>query len=308
MQVLIDLVYTSAHKHEVDSILFLGDLYHTHSVVHLPVMSFWDSAFRRLSPFFQVLSLVGNHDKTGVKGESDNALMLHQTIKLFSVPEVWNGILFVPYFHDKVDFIQVCQANPTATVICHQTFSGSVFENGWEAPDGIEPENLPQTQVISGHVHNPQTLGKVWYPGAPRWMSISDANTERAIWVVEFAADGTVLNKTSISTAEACTPIFALEDTAETPAVLPTGRCKVLVDVYGTPAHVKKRKVELEQAGVRVRTFPDSEKVVKVKESDGIPDTLKRFFTDFPAKNKTSPEVLWQMAQERISWLSKKSG
>jgi hypothetical protein len=109
-------------------------------------------------------------------------MMVHTNIMVVDEPRVvLPGILFVPYVHDPAEFVQICQQYPEAkTVVCHQTFAGSYFENGFLTPDGVEPNLLPQEQVISGHVHSPQRIGKVWYPGAPRWRTVSDANTERA--------------------------------------------------------------------------------------------------------------------------------
>lgn len=305
---LTKLIARTAEEHQVDTICFLGDQYHTHSVIHLSVMAFWHQAFSYLrAKGFRIIALVGNHDKGGVAGVDDNALMLHAGITVVSSPQVIDSLLYVPYIHDPAQFVGICNAEPfraIPTVVCHQTFIGSVFENGFPTADGVDLNLIPQNQVISGHIHTPQLVGKVWYPGAPRWRSVSDANIDRAIWVVEHDTQGLLQGRHAVSTATACIPMYCLDDLPEKPAELPTGRCKVVVDVYGPEAHVQRRKRELEELpGVRVRTFPDAEKSVTVRESDGLPVAMQKFLQEHKPKHETPPEVLWKLAQERISWL-----
>jgi hypothetical protein len=305
MERLVGYIIETAKRERADKICFLGDQYHTHSIIHLSVLAFWQRAFRQIKHHgLPVIALVGNHDKGGVKGQTESAMMVHTNIMVVDEPRVvLPGILFVPYVHDPAEFVQICQQYPEAkTVVCHQTFAGSYFENGFLTPDGVEPNLLPQEQVISGHVHSPQRIGKVWYPGAPRWRTVSDANTERALWVVEHGVDGSIVGSKSFSTAGVCRPIYALTDSADAPAEIPSG-ASVVVDVHGTAEYVDRRKRELEATGVRVRTFPAAEKVTKVRESDGLPLALRKFLGDFTAKNGTPPEELWKLASERISWL-----
>jgi DNA repair exonuclease SbcCD nuclease subunit len=307
MERLVDYILQTAKKEKPDVICFLGDQYHTHSIIHLSVLAFWQRAFWRLKldGCETIMALVGNHDKAGVKGQTENAMMVHQNIMVVDKPRELAGILFVPYVHDPAEFVQICQAHSSVkTVVCHQTFAGSYFENGFLTPDGVEPNLVPQEQVISGHVHSPQRVGKVWYPGAPRWRTVSDANTERAIWLVEHAEDGSVVGAKAFPTAGVCRPIYALTDVEDSPASIPEG-ASVVVDVHGTAEYVERRKRELEAGhpGVRIRTFPAAEKVARVRESDGLPVALKKFLGEFTAKNGTPPDELWKLAAERISWL-----
>jgi predicted phosphodiesterase len=306
---LMELVLHWAKAEKVDAVVLLGDQYHTHSVVHLPVMAFWDRWFRVLAAEdIDVIALVGNHDRSGVRDSPEHALMLHEAPNVTVVEDLYvrGGVLFLPYMASKDAFVALAQdhAESTSALVCHQTFNGAVFENGFEIPDGVDPNLVPQRSIISGHIHKPQRVGKVWYPGAPRWRSVSDANTERALWVVEHADDGTVTDTVPFTTAGACTPIVLLEDRPESPAQAPRGPCRLVVDVYGPPDWVEARKkVWAGKDGVRVRLFPDAVKGPRVKESDGVPVALRKYLTEVQPKHGTAPQELARMAEERISWL-----
>lgn len=307
MERLVDYIIKIAAEEKTDHVCFLGDQFHTHSVIQLSVMSFWGRAFKRMKAAgVSTLALVGNHDKSGVNGATDNAMMLYGDITLFSEPTVFKHILFVPYVPESEEFVQICRANPTKTVICHQTFSGSVFENNFQIPGGVEPNDLPQEQVISGHIHKPQRVGKVTFPGASRWRTAADANTERNLLLVTHSdEDGQVLDTKLFPTAGVCRPIYALTDAPDCAAIIPEGDASIVVDIHGPAEYVDRRKKELAAShpDVRVRTFPATERVVKVRESDGLPVAMKKFFEGFKSKNGTPPEELWRLASERITWL-----
>jgi DNA repair exonuclease SbcCD nuclease subunit len=306
MNRLVDYIIEEAKKHKVDAVVFLGDQYHNHSIIQLSVLNFWDSAFKRMKVAgLRIIALVGNHDKSGTAGERASSMMLHQEVELVDEPKTISGILFVPYIHDPDEFIKVCNEHPTPMVVCHQTFQGAMFENGFKVPDGVEPDALPQEQILSGHIHMPQISGKVHYPGAPRWRSVSDANVERHLWVVDHTQNGLIGNITKLPTAGVCKPIWCLKDTPEAPATIPDGEATIVVDIHGPETYVDGRKLELEQKypGIRLRTFAETAKSVRVKESDGLPVALQKFVGGYEAKNGTPPEVLWRLAQERISWL-----
>ncbi len=306
MRRLIDHIYAVAEAEKPDQILLLGDQYHTHSVIHLAVMTFWSEAFKRLGTLgIPVRAMVGNHDMSGNAGAIETSMQAHTAqVEVIDTPRVSNGILYHPYTADHEAFVRNCNSYPEAkTIICHQSFDGAQFDNGFYDPDGIDVNLIPQTQVISGHVHTPQEFGKVWYPGAPRWRTVADANTERAIWLVEHDQSGALVGRRSFPTNVCCRSIHLLEDRIEAQVKIPTGNVSVVVDVYGTREYVNSRKGELEGAGVRVRTFPDVEKSIKVRESDGIATAYRAFISSYVSKNGTPPSVIWDMSVKRIEWL-----
>ena len=105
------------------------------------------------------------------------------------------------------------------TVVCHQTFAGSDYGNGFYAKDGINPDLIPQKKIIGGHIHSGQEFGKVFYVGSPRWRTLTDANQDRAIWLIEFDGEGNLLNKTPFSTNGVCRRVFAATLTPDNPQI-----------------------------------------------------------------------------------------
>ncbi len=302
MEKFIDFVEGVIVIERPDKVVFLGDQYHTHSVIHLSVMSFWTDAFRTLvlagDCASHIYAMVGNHDMSGVSNSRETSMSAHASdVKVLIDPRLIDGVLYVPYQAD------ICNKYPTKTVVCHQSFAGAAFDNGFYDPHGIDPNLIVQEQIISGHIHKPQSFGKVWYPGAPRWRTVGDANTQRAIYLVEHDQEGRIVSKKAFDTSVCCRSIHLLEDRVGSPAVIPTGNVNVIVDIYGPKDHVTVRKAELEGTGARVRTFPDTDKVIKVKESDGVAVAFKTFVDNYKTKNGTPPAAIWEMAKERISWL-----
>ena len=140
------------------------------------------------------------------------------------------GVIAIPHRDSGEDFLSLCSEYPEdATVVCHQTFNGGQYDNGFYAKDGIDPNLVPQPMILSGHIHAPQSFGKVWYVGAPRWRTASDANVERAIWVVEHDDLGNIVSKTPVRTGETCRRIWELRGRRATTPV----RIRILSDLDG---------------------------------------------------------------------------
>src|SRR5208282_3433609 len=103
--------------------------------------------------------------------------------ELSSEPLIW-GIPFIP---DNREFVRICnqEVPHDAILLCHQTFEGSQFENGFYAPEGVDQTLIPQKVVISGHIHNRQTVGKVTYIGTPRAVTANEANQDKGISILD---------------------------------------------------------------------------------------------------------------------------
>lgn len=276
-------------------ILLLGDQYDTHEIVRIEVLTFWYRTFERMkSP---VIALVGNHDQAAA-GSKINSMVSHENqIQVISKPTVIEGTLFVPYISESKEFVQACKENPTDTVFCHATFQGAKFENGIYAPGGIEPDAIPQRQIISGHLHTPHLFGKVRYVGAPRWMSVKDESVEdRHLNVYK---EGQVAH--SLSTAPFCSRLNVLMDMKEAQVEVPSDRGynRYLVKVYGTKEYCLDRRKHFESQGVRVRTFPESLVSIKVRESEGIDKAFTNFINGFTPPNATHKDDLVELARER---------
>lgn len=217
---LILFVRDQANKYEVDRVEFLGDLMHTHAVLRVEVVDFWMRAFTKFNYKIHIVALVGNHDQPGSKEKEHtmNSLNVfrslnddYTTIDIIDKPCQINGIAYIPYMSDHTAFLKATQdlydQGATKLLVAHQTFTGATYENGFYAEDGIDPILVPQETIISGHIHKQQQIGKCFYPGTPKWDTMSDANENKGIWLFEHNSDGSIKNKQFISTKDVVTPI-----------------------------------------------------------------------------------------------------
>lgn len=307
-QRLIHFIVDTIRDEKAQHLVFLGDLFHNHSIIHLSVLGFWKWAFNYIHtelPEVEVWALVGNHDMSGKIGDCDNALMLFDKEQVTIVDKPTSapwGALLVPYVADAEIFVEVSNLNRgnNKLLVCHQTFLGSKYENGIFAKDGVDPNLLDFTEIISGHIHTPQKFGKVWYPGSPRWQTISDANVERAIWIV--AENG----KCAYSTDEVCKPIYSfVEREGDESFEIPSSNADVVVDVIGSEQWVRERAAALEGCGIKVRRFTVSSRNIVVKESDGLQSSFTKFVMQYKSKMGTSNTRIMEIAENRISWLKK---
>lgn len=313
---IVDVFKTEDH---IDAVVLLGDLHHNHAIVHVDVMAFWRRAlYRLLETVSRVIIIRGNHDAP-TSGSTAHALMSYAEIPGVVVvdrPMVLDGIAFVPYTADREAFVAACKdldvgKPPPRTLICHQTFDGSRYENGFYAGDGIDPALVPQARVISGHIHAPQSFGKVWYPGAPRWRTVSDANTERLVYVQEFDVEGYPAVARRYPTHLWCRAIWkttvrdgqvvdgpALDDSRVNPMA-----DQWHIDLHGTAEGNKTLAADLAQrTGTHIRCFNTDTHAPKVRESEGIETAFRRWLGGYRPRHNTPLPVLEAMAAARFAW------
>jgi hypothetical protein len=292
-------------------VIFTGDQYHTHSIIHAEVQLFWFELYARLQKeAFGSISLIGNHDKPGSASSKASAMLAHTTqTQVIREPTQIGPLLFVPYYDDKDEFVKACNASSAPTIICHQTFDGSKYDNGFYAKDAIDPNLISQKVVVSGHIHTPQEFDKVWYVGAPRWRTLSDANTDRHIWYVEFNGNtGEILERKSFATDTVCRKICTFEDREERwtdsdgevwapPYLNPKHEWNV--DIYGSAAYIESRLGIYHIMGCRIRTFRTDLEQASVRESDGLTVAYEKWINDFKPRFGTSTDKLREMVKTR---------
>lgn len=304
---LINFILETAKQTQPDLILFEGDQHHTHAVLRLEVMGFWKAAFRAFKDAgYPVAALVGNHDMTGVDGHTAHAMLAYAgDVRVIDRPTLVKGVLMMPYMADRQAFVDACVKFPgTKTVVCHQTFLGSTYENGIYAKDGIDPNLIPQETIISGHIHTPQSFGKVMYTGSPRWRILTDANVERAIWLMQYNDEGKLVNQTAYSTGEVCSRLWHLVDSPEAPVAFKSNaKDRWRIDVAGPLDYVQRRMQELQGPGIKLRPLPlQTSNMLQVRESEGVESAFSKFRAKFQPKYSTPMAVLEEMAKERLSW------
>lgn len=301
---LYELIAKTAQEQEVDVITFMGDLFHTHALVHVEVMVWWRDTLEALAARWPVIVVKGNHDGPQEDRAGVHALVSleMENVTIVAEPTKLHGMLFVPFIRDDASFVNVCRKNADLPVMyCHQEFNGCKYDNGFYSKVGVDPDLIPQTLVISGHIHTGQEFGKVWYVGAPRWMTASDANQDRFLWVVEHDDAGSVTKRSPFPTDSACVRMVIAEDRPEKPLALedlPKG-CKAMVDIHGSAERIEERK-RYWQGRARIRTFATDERQLVVKESDGIPLAFKKFMNAYEPKFGVPKNLLEQVVHDRL--------
>lgn len=276
---LLKFIEKQAKENNVSKIVFLGDLFHTHAIVRVEVQYFWINAFKTLQKQYDIIALCGNHDM--ILGESKyaglNSLSIldeeyKYNISVIDCPSIVDNIAYIPYMSNKEDFLkasaELYEQGATKLLIAHQTFTGATYENGFYAEDGIEPDLVHQENIISGHIHKQQQLGKCFYPGTPKWDTMSDANEDKGIWIFEHNEDGSVKDKKFISTKNIVTPIYkhVFIEGEEEPVLIDTARN--YLELLGKAAWITKMKKKY-KGKAQIKARPTDRKSVKI-ERDGL--------------------------------------
>lgn len=321
---LIALVSGVLQQGQHDVLVILGDLNHTHALVRIEVMEFWNRSIRHLLGLDgwkgRIRLLVGNHDRShdrSVLGHSlhygSNPRLVVVDSPVVDIEADGTHVAYMPWyptseeFHEKnLDLSAEIPNKVPHTLFCHQTFQGSRYENGFWAPEGADPLKTYALNIISGHIHTQQSIcssPRVWYPGSPRWRSVSDANLEKAIYTVVMSGESD-LAIVPHSTTGVCRQRIHLHDSEQAPAAIPEALQRPFlftVDLSGTQAYIDARKPLWEAAGASVRSFPEKTARLAIRESEGIQLALSKYVENFHSPMGTSLEVLKGMVAERVN-------
>lgn len=199
-------------KYECRNLVFLGDIFHTHSVVrqevaYLLVEFLKDFYYTAASADkSKVIIIAGNHDGISPTDASKNALDLiaSEFSTVVSSEDGYaskDGYVYMPFIHDGNVFIKNAINNKITcdtmgisdpVLVCHQTFEGAAYESGMPVPHGVKSDDIPYSVVISGHIHKSQVIkDKIFYVGTPRAVTAGEANDPKFLHVVSRDASGT---------------------------------------------------------------------------------------------------------------------
>lgn len=283
---LMQFIKDTALDNNVDLIVLLGDLNDTFNVLRTDNLVFWDKWLNALSFTQDLVVLVGNHDKKNQGNDDDleNSLDIHRSfdnpnLSIIKSPVKIGIFGFVPYIHDKKRFIEQSNALNAKVLVCHNEFDGGTYDNGYFIKDGVKPEELNYDLVISGHIHTRSTIGKVRHPGSPRWLSSSDKNQEKGIWLVEHDSDtGAILKEEFLDTSHVCTPIYGFQfKEGEAEPTIPKGS-KASVELIGSSEWVSKQKIKFKGLASISTKITDTEKRVNRKTGNNLKDFIDNTF------------------------------
>ena len=291
---LMDFIIKTAKEKEVHSIVFLGDLFHTHAVKRTEVEDFWSRAFNLIEKEdIRCNVLVGNHDQVGSKEKEQliNSLNVFGDTGLRTIinkPVILYNIAYIPYHSNHNDFLKAAQDlyndGATELLIAHQTFTGAQYENGFFSEEGIDPELIPQKQILSGHIHKSQQVGKCFYPGTPKWDTMADANQEKGIWIFSHTTDGQYVDKEFISTDNIVTPItsYEIKEGDIVPIINPSARNYITLE--GKTVWINKMKKEFKNCNIKIK--PTDKSISKINTSSTIDKYLENEFEPIASISK----------------------
>ena len=310
-EALLKLIFDSIKNYKCDSVIFLGDQFNTHDILNSRVVDFWTKAINDLSDLIRSYFLIGNHDQL-----TPTIRNPHSMVSFYSAPtDICDSprgypelnACCMPYYVNPLEFIEAAnklkEANPTIdTLYCHQTFSGADEGKGFYSKESVEPTAIPFKRIISGHIHKPMQLGKVFYPGAPRWRNLTDAEVAvRNIFVWE---QGKIPN--AIPTNTHCVRIYRVEDSEEVPfkasfTAEDLIRADIRVTITGTQEYISKRILELRSKyNAKCRGVPTRQKLIKTSESEGIDKAFSKFGSYFTPPNGSEKDLLLKEVSGRL--------
>jgi len=314
-QALLQFVSQTAQEEKVSIVIFMGDQYHQHAIVNSYCIEFWKRWLEELTGLGkEVVLLVGNHDQVSPSCNYPHALLAHSGKNLHTIDKpsvIFPGLGLMPYCYNPPEFLKGAQGllnsfKGVHTLFCHQTMAGAKYESGFYANDSVDVSDLPFKHIISGHIHTPQAIGsRVLYVGAPRWRTLSDAGSNRYLWVFNHTEEKTSLVK-KFATDKVCRRIYRFTDTEKEPAEISIPKAleslaDIRIDVYGTSSDISNRSIELKaQFNARCRGFPERPKLAEVSESEGIGLAFERFSRKFKAPNGSNLELLQKTVKERL--------
>lgn len=308
-QALMDLIKDILIKEKIDYLVFLGDQTHNHAILNVHVMDFWNRNFKELSTLVvkDVIVLVGNHDLPGNTGTTKVNSMSFFSNDVIVVDDCASidGMLFVGYKAKNEDFINICHEFKTDRVVfCHQVFDGSCFDNGFYAPNGIKISELPPDQnYIVGHLHTPQVFDRVHFVGSPRWRTLGDANVfSRCVYLYNMKQNS--INIT-YPTNTHCNVICQVDVDENGRGPLIPDCDTLVVNITGNKDFVNREELEYRKimqpyptTTVIIKKFyKDNETSIKVRESDGVDQTLKKYVGSLGLKNEN--EII-SLIEERV--------
>lgn len=156
---LFNLIVRTITEKKIACVVFMGDLFHNHRTIDLYVQDFYYKQFQIISEMVETYALVGNHDQAGAGDESIHALRVFENlINIIDEPIARAQWCAIPFMGDRHAFEAAAktlyyEGNQSKPLLCHQTFDGSKYENGFPAKDGVDPAAIPFKQIIAGHIH-----------------------------------------------------------------------------------------------------------------------------------------------------------
>lgn len=300
---IIDACISICRERKLDTVVFLGDQHDSHAILNLEVINFWYESFQKLKKAgLRVIVIPGNHDYPGdIKSTfSSMSIYKHDCVVVEKLSEI-DGVTFVPYYFDHEKFVEDLK-DVENTIICHQTFDGSRYDNGFYAKGGIDQKRLRSKTIISGHIHTPSIIGNVEYIGAPRWRNANDCDSIRHLCIF----DTKTLEREYIPTDKYVAPIKRIhvdESNFEEAQkqILSSSYVNYVATVTGDSVFCQQASKAL-SGKCKIKTVVKKERQTTLKESEGMSVSVKKHLESYQTK-RCDKATFMEYAQKAMSGL-----
>lgn len=203
-QDFVERCVSAAREADPNFIVILGDTLDTHEIIRTQPFNLACDFIDQLSQIADTYVLIGNHDMI-------NQSQFLTTQHPFNTLKKWKNVTIVdepiivsygendqyeffmcPYvpdgrFHEAMDVLT--HKNELWDIVtcgfAHQKFNGCKM-GAKIADDGDDwDENFPP--IISGHIHDAQVVGNIYYPGSAMQHAFGESGKKR-VWHVRFGA------------------------------------------------------------------------------------------------------------------------
>jgi DNA repair exonuclease SbcCD nuclease subunit len=301
---LFDFINLKIDELNPDYVVFLGDQFDNHGILYLNLMDIFFSFIKSIK--IPSIVLVGNHDRSNDYSQKYHGMEFLSNLEKCTVVHshiVKENVLFCSYKYDPMKLVEIANSIKSDTLVCHQTFDGAMYDNGFYAKDGIDQNLFPQKQIISGHIHRQSVVGKVLYTGSSRWINMNDVNASKFLFFVNHE-NNTIKEIPILNVPRIISVDIKDEESLNSALKEDFGKDNVCFNVYGNQAFVSKVNDELLNMASKpkIRLFPTQVKQVRVKESSGIKEAFNLYINDFKPKFGSNITDLHKLAEIRINW------
>lgn len=301
----------------VRSIVFTGDIFHTHDQLKQSIVLFVQEAMKtlHLKTNLPIYIVTGNHDLIGPSNDLTNANRIaFAGFDYVKVADSQNmpyqheedaSIVMVPYIHDANKFVEVCNTvDPKKTVICHQTFDGARYEGGFYAKDGISLDKLNGKFYIGGHIHTQMTLGdKAVYVGSPRATTANEVNHQKFLVVYDSKSENFTNHPTNHLVK--CYKLFELTEGLDLikaqDSLIENEKDDVRVKISGSETYYKETIAANQHLIGKLKFIPDIKKnsisSIDVESTTSSMEELMKEFVYKTCDRELDAEGLWNKIQ-----------
>jgi len=198
---VLDRIDNSAKKHEVDTVWFLGDLFHLKNNVDSKVIKLTMERMVSLSEYFTIYIIPGNHDLRSWTKDPTLLEVISQVAKVnifvCDRENVMTNFITAPFTRkvkELEEWIDGLKTNPDKDIFLgHQYLKGTKFGSYEVTTDGLSPELLMRKFKMSflGHCHtmfklkNKDRDSRIISVGSPLQHNFGDEGSKRGWWILD---------------------------------------------------------------------------------------------------------------------------